>query len=99
VARGRGVSTTVHGVATRLNGIARALDQRGRLIGATTIKELDYELFGHTVTLDHNPADVAGELIYAEMSDQDRLHIVAVLDRDWIRNADNDVFFSGEYAT
>jgi hypothetical protein len=91
------VSTTIHGVATRLNGIARALDQHGRLVGATTIKDIDLELFGHTVTIDHDPANVAGEIVYAELSDQDRLHLVAVIDRDWIRDADQDVYFSGEY--
>jgi hypothetical protein len=91
------VTTTVHGIATRLNGVSRHLDERGRITGATTIKQLDYEIFGRQVTLDHDPADVAGEIAYAALTSQDRLHLVAVLDRDWIRHADRPVYFSGQY--
>jgi len=91
------MTTTVYGVAARLNGVSRPVDSRGRVTGATTIKEFDYELYGHRVNIDHDPTNIAGEIVYAELTDQDRLQLVAVLDRDWIRHIDRDVYFSGEY--
>jgi hypothetical protein len=90
------VKTTVSGVATKVGEIA--VEQKHYAVtGAHSYRSLTLELppGGIAIDCDHDHQAV-GELIYAELGEDDRLRCVAVLDNDQLTKLDQDVYWSPE---
>jgi hypothetical protein len=92
------VKATVWGVATQIGGLAAAYSATGGVAAAHSFDDLALELpeDGVPVDLDHDQV-ARGELAYAELATDGRLHAVAVLDDgDWLEPVleEREVFFS-----
>jgi hypothetical protein len=89
------VKLTVWGEAGGPKAIAATYNRSGQLTEARTYRELGLELPAEGIELDadHNGARL-GELVHAELGDDNRLRAVAVLDTDRLEQVEQPVFFS-----
>jgi hypothetical protein len=92
------MKTTVYGVATRVGEAAVEQNSIGRVTGAHSFRSLTLELPGDGVVVDcdHDHQRV-GDLVYAELGEDQALRCVAVLDNDQLARIDEPVYFSGEF--
>jgi hypothetical protein len=93
-------ATTISAVLGRLGGISARYDFYGQLVDAQAFDDLDGELGGTTLDVDHNGEQV-GELVYVEVSPENQIGLVAVVDGDWpfTAEAEGPLYISGEYVT
>jgi hypothetical protein len=91
-------ATTISAVLGKLGGISAHYNAFGELTDAQAFDELDSELAGTVLDIDHNH-EPAGEVVYVEISPENRIGLVAVVDGEWIHEAanENPVYVSGEY--
>jgi hypothetical protein len=87
---------TVFGEAGGPNTIAATRHRSGVLTSARSYRELSLELpeGGCPVDLDHNEQHTVGELVFAELGDDERLRCVVVIDGLDLDQADEPVYFS-----
>jgi hypothetical protein len=90
------VKTTVWAVIARVGDVAAERSITGRLLGGHAFNELDHELGGSMIDLEHD-GSALGEIVYAERGDQDQIQVVGVLDGNWIERVTQPVFMSGEW--
>jgi hypothetical protein len=88
------VKTTIAGVATSIGEVAVEQNRFADITGAHSYRSLTLELpsEGIAIDCDHDHERV-GELVYAELGDDQALRCVAVLDT----RLDEPVYFSGEF--
>src|SRR5262245_26682982 len=97
MAQERRVSTTIIGTVTRLRGLAATYDAAGRIVGGSTTDDVAHALGGNTITAEHDPDNVAGVIVHAELDDGGRVRVVGVLDNDRIRDVPEPVYLSGSW--
>lgn len=92
---------TLSGVAGQENGASVQYGASGQLRSAASYRALSRVLpeDGVPVDLDHEPGNIVGEVVHAELAAHGRLEIVAVADADWLLRVADDrpVYFSGEF--
>jgi hypothetical protein len=93
-------ATTISAVLGKLGGISAHYDVLGRLESAQAFDDLDDQLGGVTLDIDHNH-EPAGEIAYVEVSPEGQLGLVGVVGGDWLQEAaeEQPVYVSGEFAT
>jgi hypothetical protein len=93
-------ATTISAVLGKLGGISAHYDVLGRLESAQAFDDLDDQLGGVTLDIDHNH-EPAGEIAYVEVSPEGQLGLVGVVDGDWLQEVaeEQPVYVSGEFAT
>jgi hypothetical protein len=98
---GAAVSTTVSATLGRLGGVSARYDAYGTLAEAVAFDDLDSELGGVALDVDHSHEHRIGEVVYVEVSPEGQIGLVAVADGDWIQEAasESPVYISGEYVT
>jgi hypothetical protein len=91
-------ATTISAVLGKLGGISAHYNAFGELTDAQAFDDLDSELAGTVLDVDHNHEPV-GEVVYVEVSPENWIGLVGVVDGDWIQEAanENPVYVSGEY--
>jgi hypothetical protein len=86
-------ATTVWGIAAQGGGVAEPRSASGRLLGGHSFDSLDLELGGTEIDLDHT-GERAGEIVYVELTTDDQLAVVGVLDDDAIASIAQRVYAS-----
>jgi hypothetical protein len=94
-------ATTISAVLGKLGGISAHYDVLGALESAQAFDDLDDQLGGVTLDVDHSHEHRVGEIAYVEVSPEGQLGLVGVVDGDWIQEAaeEQPVYVSGEFAT
>jgi hypothetical protein len=90
-------AATISAVLGKVGGLAAHYSDFDTLTGAASFDEIDFELGSAIIDVDHD-GQPRGVLTYVEVTDQDRLQVVGVIDEgDWLEQIDEDVFLSGTY--
>jgi hypothetical protein len=91
-------AATISATLGRVAGLAAHYsDYDDSLTAAASFDEIDLELGSAIIDTDHD-GKPRGQLVYAEVTDQDRLQVVGVIDEgDWLDELDEPVFLSGTY--
>jgi hypothetical protein len=71
---------TVFGVVARLGTPVAIRSATGRMTGGYAVYDLELELEDATIDLDHDADEVAGQVIYAEITPEDQFAVVGVVD-------------------
>lgn len=95
------MSTTISATLGKLGGISAHYDALGRLAEAVAFDDLDSELGGVALDVEHSHEHRVGEVVYVEVSPEGQIGLVAVADGDWLHEAadESPVYISGEYVT
>jgi hypothetical protein len=91
------VKATIAAVVTKLGGLAERRSASGHLVGASSFDDLDLELGSATIDLDHDPERKVGQVIYAELTPDERLAIVGVVEGLRFDEIEQPVYASGSY--
>jgi hypothetical protein len=88
-------AATITAVLGKVGGLAAHYSDFDTLTGAASFDEIDLELGPAIIDVDHD-GQPRGVLTYVEVTDQDRLQVVGVIDEgDWLEQIDEAVFLSG----
>jgi hypothetical protein len=90
------MSSTVWGIAGRINGISVTTDSYGNVVGGRSFEELDTELGSSMIDLDHN-GQHHGDVVYGEITRGGQILLAGVVDLDLAQLGDRPVYLSGLY--
>jgi hypothetical protein len=94
-------ATTIYGVVQRLGGIVELRNAADRLTGGYAVDDLELGLEDATIDVEHDPELVAGQVIYAEITEQGQFAAVGVLEgavAEAVAVIGEPLYFSGTYA-
>jgi hypothetical protein len=88
---------TIWGIATTLGTPVRTRSATGQLVGYA-VEEYAPEMLRTDIDCDHDESLRIGEVAYAEITPQNQLAIVGVVEADWLDElGERDLFLSGTY--
>ena len=88
------MKATVFGVVSQLGAPVEIRSTVGHMTGAYAVDDLELELLGDEIDFDHDGEPV-GEIVYAEITPENQLAVVGVLDDGEIAATDRPVYWSG----